>query len=59
MKAILGYQEVVEIVEDKFQVLSEKAIDVDRMLYRENKKCDLTLSFLYINVLTMVILRRL
>jgi len=34
MKSILGYQEVIEVVEEGFHVLSEKAIDVEKVLFK-------------------------
>ena len=46
MKSILGYQEVIEVVEEGFHVLSEKAIDVEKVLFKQNKKKDCKVSIL-------------
>ena len=46
MKAILGYQEVTEIVEEGFLVHITDAIDVQKALYKENKKKDCKETFL-------------
>ena len=40
MKAIMGYQEVVEIVEEGYPSITEGATEAQKSLYRENKKKD-------------------
>nr|KYP61818.1 Retrovirus-related Pol polyprotein from transposon TNT 1-94 [Cajanus cajan]KYP63036.1 Retrovirus-related Pol polyprotein from transposon TNT 1-94 [Cajanus cajan] len=46
MKAILGYQEVAEIVEEGYPTLTKDSTDAQKALYRENKKKDCKATFL-------------
>ena len=46
LKTILGYQEVTEIVEEGFLVHTTDATDVQKALYKENKKKDCKATFL-------------
>ncbi|BAT99569.1 hypothetical protein VIGAN_10102400 [Vigna angularis var. angularis] len=45
MRAILGHQEVAEVVEEGFPMLSEKATDAEMVNYKENKKKDCITTF--------------
>ena len=40
MKAIMGYQEVAEIVEEVYPTNTEGSTEAQKVLYRENKKKD-------------------
>nr|KYP33866.1 hypothetical protein KK1_045246 [Cajanus cajan] len=46
MKAILGYQEVAEIVEEGYPTLIKDSTDAQKAFHRENKRKDCKATFL-------------
>jgi len=46
MKAIVGYEEVAKIVEDRFLVLEKTSTEERKTAYKENKKKDCKATFL-------------
>ena len=45
MKMILGYQEVTEIVEEGYPMLTKDSTDAQKVLHKENKKKDCKATF--------------
>lgn len=45
MKAILDYQEVTEIVEEGYSMLTKDFTDAEKTLHKENKKKDCKATF--------------
>ena len=46
MKAILDYQEVTEIVEEGYSMLTKDSTDAEKTLHKENKKKDCKATFM-------------